>query len=327
MAKKLISVIIVNWNGKHHLGECLSSLTKQTYKSFEIIFIDNGSTDESVAFVNRKFPGVKIVELKKNEGFCRANNIGLKHASGDFIALLNNDTRVEANWLEELVKAMVCDPKIAICASCMVNYFQPELIDTAGDGYDICGVGFKIGNRQAVSKYQEKRDVFGGCAGAALYRRSMIDKINLFDEDFFAVGEDIDLSFRARLSGFRCVYVPTAIVYHKVGQTIGSNSNFLLYHSRRNIEYTYFKNMPLPLILLTFPMHLLYNLLTFIQALSERRIHIFLKAKRDFFLNFGKILIKRKNIQTQRQIPLKSLLSSFSKNYLWLKIKNSCNLL
>ncbi len=321
MAKKLISVIIVNWNGKHHLGECLSSLTKQTIKNFEIIFIDNGSTDESTAFVNRKFPDVKIVELKKNEGFCRANNIGLKHASGEFIALLNNDTRVEANWLEELAKAMVCDPKIAIWASVLVNYFQPELIDTAGDGYDICGVGFKIANRQPVSRYQEKREVFGACAGAVLYRRSMIDKIGLFDEDFFAVGEDIDLSFRAKLSGFKCVYVPKAIVHHKVGQTIGSNSNLLLYHSRRNIEYTYFKNMPLALLLLTFPMHLLYNLLTFIQALSEGRIHIFLKAKRDFFLNFGKILKKRKNIQTQRKIPLKSLLSLFSKNYLWLKIK------
>ncbi len=102
---------------------------------------------------------------------------------------------------------------------------------------------------------------------------------------------------------------------------MGLRSNFLLYHSRRNIEYAYFKNMPLTLILLTFPMHLLYNLLTFIQALSEGRIHIFLKAKRDFFLNFGKILKKRKNIQTQRKIPLKNLLSLFSKNYLWLKIK------
>ena len=174
MKTNFVSVIIVNWNGKHHLGECLSSLTKQTLKNFEIIFIDNGSTDESAAFVNRKFPDVKIVELKKNEGFCRANNIGIKHANGEFIALLNNDTRVEANWLEELTKAAVCDPKIAIWASCMLNYFQPELFDTAGDGYDMCGVGFKIANRQPVSRYQEKREVFGACAGAVLYRRSMV---------------------------------------------------------------------------------------------------------------------------------------------------------
>ena len=262
MTKKLISVIIVNWNGKHHLEECLSSLAKQTIKNFEIIFIDNGSTDQSSAFVNRNFPGVKIVALKKNEGFCRANNIGLKHASGEFVALLNNDTRVEANWLEELAKAMVCDPTIAICASCMVSYHKPDFVDTAGDGYDICGVGFKMGNRRPVSEYRQQRKIFGACAGAALYRRSIIDRIGFFDEDFFAVGEDIDLSFRARLSGFRCVYVPSAVVYHKVGETIGSKSDLLLYYSRRNIEYTYFKNMPLPLLLFSLPLHLVYNALT-----------------------------------------------------------------
>ena len=326
MKSKLISVIIVNWNGKHHLEECLSSLTKQTIKNFEIILIDNGSIDESVAFVNRKFPNVKIVELKKNEGFCRANNIGLKHAGGEFIALLNNDTRVEANWLEELRREMERDPKIGICASCIVNYYNPKLIDTAGDGYDICGVGFKIANRQPVSRYQEKREVFGACAGAVLYRRSMIDKIGFFDEDFFAVGEDIDLSFRARLSGYRCVYAPTAIVYHKVGQTIGSNSNLLLYHSRRNIEYTYFKNMPWALLLLSFPLHLLYNFLTLLQAVTQGQIQVFLKAKRDFLINFRKTLKKRKKIQENRKITLKSLLASFSKNYLLLKIK-VCNLL
>lgn len=325
MKHRLISVIIVNWNGKHHLGECLSSLTKQTVKNFEIIFIDNGSTDESVAFVNRKLPGVKIVALKKNEGFCRANNIGLQHATGEFIALLNNDTKAEADWLEELAKAMECDPTIAICASCMVNYYKPESVDTAGDGYDICGVGFKMGNRRLVSEYQQKRKVFGACAGAALYRRSMIDRIGFFDEDFFAVGEDIDLSFRARLSGFRCVYVPTAIVYHKVGQTIGSKSNLLLYHSRRNIEYTYFKNMPLPLLLLSFPLHLFYNFLALLQAVTQGKVQVFLKAKRDFLINFRKTVKKRKKIQENRKIPLKTLLGSFSKNYLWLKIKNSCN--
>jgi len=313
---KSISVIIVNWNGIQHLEECLLSLSKQTTKDFEIILVDNGSTDGSANFVEKRFPYVKIVRLAKNEGFCGGNKIGLEHATGEFVALLNNDTKVDPRWLEELLQEMQSDPNIGICSSCMVNYFKPEYLDTAGDGYDICGVGFKIGNRMRVSEFQHKRDTFGACAGAVMYRRSMIKKIGFFDDDFFAVGEDIDLSFRARLSGYRCVYVPTAIVRHKVNQTVGAGSNFLLYQSRRNIEYTYFKNMPLPLLILTLPLHLLYNLLTFIQALTERRIGIYLKAKRDFLNNFRDVLKKRNEIQKQREISLKSLLDFFSKDYL-----------
>lgn len=313
---KTISVIIVNWNGLQHLEECLLSLSKQTTKDFEIILVDNGSTDGSANFVEKRFPYVKIIRLKKNEGFCRGNNIGLEHASGEFVALLNNDTKVDPNWLKELIQEIQSDPNIGICSSCMVNYFKPEYLDTAGDGYDICGVGFKIGNQMRVSEYRNKRDTFGACAGAVMYRRSMINKIGFFDEEFFAVGEDIDLSFRARLSGYRCVYVPTAIIHHKINQTVGTRSNMLLYLSRRNLEYTYFKNMPMPLLILTLPLHFLYNLLTFIQALAERRISIYLKAKTDFFMNFQEVLKKRNKIQKQRNISLKSLLNYFSKDYL-----------
>jgi len=302
-----------------HLEECLLSLSKQTTKDFEIILVDNGSMDGSADYAEKNFPYAKIVRLNKNEGFCGGNNIGLEHAKGEFIALLNNDTKVDPRWLEELLREMRRDPKIGICSSCMLNYFKPEYIDTAGDGYDICGVGFKVGNQVRVSEYQNKRLTFGACAGAAMYRRSMIDKIGFFDEDFFAVGEDIDLSFRARLSGYRCVYVPTAIVHHKINQTVGASSDFLLYQSRRNIEYTYFKNMPTPLLILTLPLHLLYNLLTLIQALAERRTGIYLKAKKDFFRNFSKVMNKRTEIQKQRKITLISLLNSFSKNYLFEK--------
>jgi len=326
MRTKLISVIILNWNGNEHLEECLHSVSKQTTKDYEIILVDNGSTDGSVNFVESRFPSIRIVKLETNKGFCGGNIIGLQHAIGEFVALLNNDTRVASNWLAELLKEMEQDPKIGICASCMIDYFKPDSLDTAGDGYDICGVGFKAGNQQQVSEYQNKRDVFGACAGAVLYRRSMLNKIGFFDEEFFAVGEDIDLSFRAKLSGYRCVYVPTAIVYHKVGQTIGSKSNFLLYHSRRNIEYTYFKNMPLPLLLLSLPLHLFYNFLTLLQAVTQGRSQIFLKAKRDFLINFRAVLKKRKKIQKQRNVSLNYLLSTFSKNYLFKRSKLAIHL-
>ena len=315
-----VSVIIVNWNGKQHLEECLGSLSKQTFKSFETILVDNGSSDESTEFVETNFPAVKIVRLDKNEGFCRGNNIGLQHASGNFIALLNNDTLVDMHWLEELYGAMTKHSHIGICASCIVNYYYRDVLDTAGDGFDLCGVGYKIGEGMPVTAFQEKRYVFGACAGAALYRRSMIDEIGFFDERFFAIGEDLDISFRALMAGYKCLYVPCAIVYHKVNRTVGRNSDFLLYHSRRNVEYTYFKNMPFPLIIATLPLHIIYNLLTFSQAFYLKRINVFLKSKKDFIKNFKEIYKLRKKIQEKRKISLKELFFSFSNHYLCRKV-------
>ena len=314
--KPKISVIIVNWNGKHHLQECLDSLSKQTFKDFETILVDNGSTDGSVEFTKHNFPDIKLIKLKQNEGFCKGNNIGFQNASGEFVALLNNDTKADKYWLQELCSVIEQDFQTGICASCMADYFNPEIIDTAGDGYDICGVGFKIGNGLLVSDYQKKRYVFGACAGAALYRRSMLVKIGFFDEDFFAMGEDIDLSFRARLAGYKCIYVPKAVVYHKVNQTIGAGTDFLIYHARRNVEYTYFKNMPALLLLATLPFHFLYELLTAFEAMLSGKLNIFIKCKLDFLKNFAHVLKKRKSIQKNRAIALSEVLALFSWNYL-----------
>ncbi len=318
----VISVIIVNYNGVQHLDECLTSLSNQSFHHFEIIFVDNGSTDGSVGYVENYFPDIRTVALGKNEGFCRGNNVGLRYASGDFIALLNNDTLADTRWLEEMYNAMKKDSTIGICSSCMVNYYSREVLDTAGDGYDICGVGFKVGEGMPVSDFQTQRYVFGSCAGAALYRRSMLGEIGFLDDRFFAYGEDLDLSFRAKLAGYKCLYVPKAVVYHKINQTFGRESDFLLYHTRRNVEYTYFKNMPFLLLLLTLPLHLIYNTLTFIQALFKGRTKIFLKAKFDFLKNFNEILSKRNKIQKKRKISNKQLLSVFSINYLYNSIKS-----
>jgi len=315
-----VSVIIANWNGKHHLEECLDSLSKQSFKAFETILVDNGSLDGSIEFVEKNFSAVKIVRLDKNEGFCRGNNIGLQHARGDFIALLNNDTLVEMHWLEELYKAMTKHSHVGICASCIVNYYFPDILDTAGDAFDLCGVGYKVGEGMSVTEFREKRYVFGACAGAVLYRRSMIDEIGFFDERFFAVGEDIDLSFRAILAGYKCLYIPDAIVYHKVNQTVGRNSDFLLYQSRRNVEFTFLKNMPFALMVVAFPLHIIYNLLTFVQALLYKRSVIYLKAKKDFIKNFKEIYRLRKEIQKKRKISLKELIFSFSNHYLCRKV-------
>jgi GT2 family glycosyltransferase len=325
--EKFISVIVLNWNGKHHLDECLGSLFNQTCKNFEAIVVDNGSTDGSVQHIRRRFPQVKLICLDQNRGFCGGNNLGLKHATGKFIALLNNDTLVSKSWLQELLQTMEEDQRTGLCASCMVDYFNPGIVDTAGDGYDACGIGYKIGNGRPVCKYLKPKRVFGACGGALLLRRSMIDAIGLFDEDFFAVGEDIDLSFRAKLSGYSCYYVPNAKVYHKVSQTIGTGSDFLLYHSRRNLEYTYVKNMPAILLIMTLPLHLIYNLTTLLQAVLERRLTAYLSAKRDFLRGFGNTVRKRRQVQKLRVISTSELLSSFSWSYLPRKLIQQLRLL
>lgn len=167
-----------------------------------------------------------------------------------------------------------------------------------------------------ASSFARCEQVFGACAAAASYRKSMLDEIGFFDEDFFAIGEDIDLSFRAKLAGYKCVYVPEALVYHKVSGTIGVESTFQVYQSRRNVEYVYFRNMPILLIYLTFPVHILYNLLTLIHAIMNGKLTWFLKAKRDFLLHFTNVRQKRIEIQRRRKISLSDLFFSFSRTYL-----------
>lgn len=311
-----VSVIIVNWDGRHHLEECLNALAGQTFRGFETILIDNGSQDGSVSWVRQYFPWVRVIVLPENTGFCYANNLGYALSKGRFIALLNNDTKVEPDWLFSLYNQIKKDERIGICASRIVCYDNPNILDAAGDGYDFSGVGFRRGHGENTNLFRHCEVVFGACAAAAIYRKSMLKEIGFFDENFFAIGEDIDLCFRAKIAGYQCVYVPKAVVYHKISQTIGVESDFQIYQSRRNVEYVYLKNMPLPLILLTLPMHMLYNLLTFFQALTEGRPLVFLKAKWNFLINFKKVCKKRKEIQAQRKVSLKELLSSFSKNYL-----------
>jgi GT2 family glycosyltransferase len=311
-----VSVIVVNWNGRHHLEECLDSLRGQTFKHFETILIDNGSRDDSATLVRKAFPWVKVVALSDNTWFCHANNLGYAMSKGRFIALLNNDTRVEPDWLACLYDRIRKDDRIGICASHIVRYDNPDILDAAGDGYDFSGIGFRSGHGEHAERYNHNGEVFGACAAAAMYRKSMLDDIGFLDESFFAVGEDIDLSFRARMAGYRCMYIPDAIVHHKISETIGVGSDFQIYQSRRNVEYVYFKNMPWVLMLFNFPMHLLYNLLTFMQALREGRPQVFLKAKWDFLVNFPKVYKKRRGIQAKRRISLRGLVLSFSKDYL-----------
>ena len=298
-----ISVVVLCWNGREHLDECLSSLRRQTLRDVEVVVVDNGSIDGSPEFVARAFPEVRLLQLGTNRGFSGGNNVGIRAARGEYIALLNQDTEADPYWLVELYRGMSGDPRVGSCASKMLRFDRRDTIDRAGDAYTVAGTAMLIGSNQMDGDaFGTPRRIFGACAGAALYRRSMLDAVGLFDEDFFCICEDVDLSFRAQLGGYRCLYVPTAVVYHKVSSSIGLYSDFYVYYTHRNLEYVLAKDMPSSLLVRYLPLHIVYDMLSFLFFLVKGRGWAFLRAKWDALRHMPKMLRKRRTIQWGRVV-------------------------
>jgi GT2 family glycosyltransferase len=238
-----IAVIIPNWNGKEHLVVCLNSLRQQTHASFEVVLVDNGSTDGSAEYVETEFPEVKIIRLEENKGFSAAINQGIMESDGDVVAILNNDTEAEPQWLAEMARVFDDDPNVDFCASKLLLFDRRDILHSAGDFYGEDGVPGNRGVWERDSeKYSRQELVFGACGGAAAYRRSMLRKIGLFDEDLVAYCEDVDLNWRAQMAGHKCMFVPTARVYHKLSATGGGP--IASYYAGRNMILVMVKDMP-----------------------------------------------------------------------------------
>ena len=257
MKQSKISVIIVNWNGKHLLEECLNSVEKQDYDNFNVIFIDNGSKDRSVEFVREKFPNINIVELEKNTGFAKGNNIGMHKAFEDleikYIAILNNDAMVEENWLSEMVKIIGQDKKIGSITPKIKKYYKRNIIDSIGNAIHLDGGGVSNHiNKVDNGQFDNIKELFGPSGCAALYSANMLKDLQMgddfFDDDFFAYFEDIDLNWRAKLRGWKCLFAPNAVVYHKHSETAGLYSPFKAFYTNRNRYFVIIKNYPLFLL-------------------------------------------------------------------------------
>ena len=300
----LASVIIVNWNGKKFLAECLESLRRQAYRHFSIILVDNASNDGSIDFVIRNYPEVKTIVLPRNVGFSVANNIAIKAVHTEYVALLNNDAVAHPMWLQSLIGVLVTYPEAGFAASKMLFYDNPEMIDRVGDAYTRAGTGLLRGRGEAANSYNKQEWIFGACAGAALYRTQMLRDIGIFDEDFFLLYEDVDLSFRAQLKGYKCLYVPEAVVYHKGSGSIVYDSVISVYYSHRNLEWTYIQNMPAILILRTIFPHIIYDIGAFFFFITRGRTKDFIKAKWDALKSMKKALKKRKQIQKNRTVEV-----------------------
>ena len=298
----LIAVIIVTWNAKTYIEECLSGLNKQTFKGFSIILVDNASDDGSLELVRNNYPEVKTIALRENLGFASANNIAIKSVDTEYVALLNPDAVPHPDWLKNLLKALENHPEAGSAASKMLLYDHPSAIDRAGDVYTTAGTALLRGRGDPSDKYNNQEWVFGACAGAALYRTRMLRDIGLFDEDFFLLYEDVDLGFRAQLKGYKCLYVPEAIVYHKASSSIVYDSPISVYYSHRNLEWVYIKNMPSSLIPKTICLHLIYDIAAFFYFAAKGRIKEFTKAKRDALKGLKRALKKRRLIQDSRRV-------------------------
>lgn len=249
--RKKVTIIIPNYNGLKFMEPCFKALRAQSDQNFELLVVDNGSTDGSVKWLeDHQIPSIF---LEENTGFTGAVNIGIRESVTPYVILLNNDTEPQPDYVKEMVKAIERSPKIFSVSSKMIQLYHKDLMDDAGDMYSVLGWAYQRGVGQKSSGYKKACRVFSACAGAAIYRREVFDKIGGFDEDHFAYLEDIDVGYRAKICGYENWYCPKAVVYHVGSGTSGSKYNsFKVKLAARNNLYLNYKNMPLLQLILNF---------------------------------------------------------------------------
>lgn len=249
-----VSVIIPNYNGMAYLDGVLASLERQTLRDYEVIVVDNGSSDGSAPFITGSYPWVHIIELPENFGFSRAVNEGIYAAAAPYVLLLNNDTEVEPDFLEEMLAAIKRHKNAFSCSARMIQFHDRDKLDDAGNYYNALGWAFARGKGKDIRAYEKEEKIFAACAGAAIYRKKIFKEIGYFDEEHFAYLEDTDVGYRARIQGYENWYAPKARVYHVGSGTSGSRYNqFKTRYSSRNNVYLIYKNMPILQILLNLP--------------------------------------------------------------------------
>lgn len=301
-----VSVIIPNWNGESLLPACLGSLRRQSFQDFEVILVDNGSTDRSVDVARAHIPEIRVIRFPENRGFSAAVNAGIRQARGREIALLNSDVKAAPEWLEALVKALDSHAEISACASKMLNARSPDLLDGVGIGCLAGGIGYPIGSHEPDrGQYAYPFEVLGPSAGAALYRRGFFDTVGLFDEEFFAYHEDVDLSLRAQWAGLRSLYVPSAVAYHIGGGSTGGAMNALIARlSTKNRYWVVLKNLPASMIVRSLPAMLCYEVFWIRRLAARGLLGAYIRGLREAAAQLPRMLAKRREIRRRRRVTV-----------------------
>jgi GT2 family glycosyltransferase len=238
-----VSVVIPNWNGALHLPHCLDALAQQTIAGMEVIVVDNGSTDGSLSLLATEYPSVRVIALPRNLGYAGGCNEGLRAAQGDVLAILNNDTEVKRTWMSELLAALERHPTAGLATPKVLLWHDRARIHTTGDYVRTNGIPDSRGVwERDEGQFDREEYVFGAAGVAPAYRRSMLDDIGLLDAHFHSYCEDVDLSWRAQLAGYRCVYVPRSVLYHQVSATGGGPISS--FYVARNTIWLLAKNLP-----------------------------------------------------------------------------------
>ena len=303
-----IAVIIVNYNSGALLARCLDSVAAQTCAPRCVVVVDNASTDGSESAAEGKV-GVTLVRETQNLGFAAANNHGVVAASGcEWIATLNPDATAAPLWIESLEAAIREHPDCDSFACCLLDASDPSRLDGAGDAYHVSGLPWRNLHGAPIRAAPVRvTEVFGPCAAGAMYRRAAFEACGGFDEDLFCYVEDVDLAFRLRLQGGRCLYLPQAVVYHLGSAIVGRASAFQIYHGHRNLVWVFVKNMPGALFWLLLPLHLLLNLASIVWFSMRGHTAAILQAKYDALRGLPVVWRKRGVVQQARRIRLRQL--------------------
>jgi GT2 family glycosyltransferase len=301
-----VFVVIPNWNGADLIAECLDSLQAQTLQA-KIVVVDNGSVDESIFIIESNYPDVVLLKQPKNLGFAGGVNVGIRYAmteNATAVALFNNDAVANPHWLENLVKSLEENPKAGIVTGKLLRQNKKH-IDSTGDFYSIWGMPFpRDRNHVDSGRRNAPEKVFGASGGASLYRSSMMNDIGFFDDRFFAYYEDVDISFRAQLAGWKVIYEPTAVAYHHMSATSSKLGSFTRYHATKNFYLLYAKNMPGWLYWKYLPLFTIQAIRLAASSLIKGGFWPFLKGTVKAFLLTPHIIRERRRIQSERKAPV-----------------------
>lgn len=307
--KMKVTVVIPNWNGADLIEKCLDSLTKQDYPH-KIIVVDNGSVDNSVSLIEKNFKNVLLLKNPENFGFTGGVNRGIRHALDngyDAVALFNNDAHADKHWLGNLVKPLLDNTEVGISTGKLMRDDEVH-IDSTGDFYTTRGIPFPRGrNTKDTGQYNNMEEVFAASGGASLYRSALLKDIGLFDDRFFAYFEDVDISFRARLAGWKVIYNPEAVAYHAVSATSSKLGSFSRYHSIKNFYFLYLKNMPLSLMFRYFPSFLYQMCRGFAAAILQRHLLVYFRALGVVIVSLPGLLLERHRIQKKARVKANAI--------------------